>query len=157
MLTLICMQSSVWFVSACRIWTGTLLWALENEPEQIMVHCTGWKIERTYLAARSQKRRRGSGRRRRRRKKRKMFRVNLSNSILRANPPLLQAHRLFHFSNLHMFIRSLHIAANPWNKHAPLPTLDFTKLRCQPLVGPARHTEEMQRPDKVITTYLRNR
>lgn len=86
-------------------------------------------------------------------KKRKMFRVNLSNSIQRVGPPHLQARRLFHFSNLHMFIRSLRIAANPRNKHAPLPTLDFTKLRCQPLVGPARHPEEMQRPDKVITTY----
>lgn len=44
------MQSFVWFVSACRIWTGAILWALENEPEQIMVCCTGWKEDREDLS-----------------------------------------------------------------------------------------------------------
>lgn len=40
------MQSFVWFVSACRIWTGAILWVLDNEPEQKMVCCTGWKEDR---------------------------------------------------------------------------------------------------------------
>lgn len=40
------MQSFVWFVSACRIWTGAVLWAFETEPEQITVCSEGWKIER---------------------------------------------------------------------------------------------------------------
>lgn len=44
------MQSFVWFVSACKIWTGAILWALENEPEQIMVCCTGWKEDREDLS-----------------------------------------------------------------------------------------------------------
>lgn len=50
------MQSFVWFVSVCRIWTGAILRALEKEPEQIMLSAQGEAtIGRTYLAGRSPK------------------------------------------------------------------------------------------------------
>lgn len=118
------MQSFVWFVSACRIWTGAVLWALENEPEQIMVCCTGWKIERTYLAAGSPK-------------KKTRLQVSLCNNSQKAHPRThTHTHRLPH--NTHVSIctpqtPSTHIAITtiPLNKRFLFPLWPPSPSPCQ--------------------------
>lgn len=128
------MQSFVWFVSACGIWTGAVLWALENEPEQIMVWCTGWKIEGPYLAANSPK------------KKKKEKRTHGFMSVWKEaeySPPP----RLHHNFNIHVPIFTS-------TQTPPLPLFNFTKLPSQPLCRPASHQEQTLCPDKVITTSL---
>lgn len=47
------MQSFVWFVSQCRIWTAKVSWAGKSRQSKYRpVKATQWEIGRTYLQAR---------------------------------------------------------------------------------------------------------
>ncbi len=81
------MQSFVWFVSACRIWTGAILWALENEPEQIMVCCTGWKKDREDLSSSEEP-------------EKTRLQVTLCNQRQRQGPPLPDSPTIYTFTCL---------------------------------------------------------
>lgn len=131
------MQSFVWFVSAWRIWTGAILWALENEPEQIVVCCTGWKKDREGLSCSEEP-------------KKTRLQVTLYYQSQRQGPPSPRP-----LLNVYIHVS---ICTPPHTTITTIPVSQhFVFLflpRPPPFSLPAWYPVQTLCPDKVITTYL---